>query len=284
MMQPSPVRLCISSASLLILFLLLLSPCHGKECECGVEQLSPRIINGRIAQAGRLPWVVFILNRDLLMACSGTIVSEHDIITSAHCIAPKQNPNNLYVFIDQGCHKEHLFDGRQLKVHHAWRHPDFLYRTGGNDIALLHLQRPLHFNDTFMPICLSQDDLSQQTHDSMIVSGWGLVNEGLQLTDNDCLNEAELEPVPDYVCRLHYGTYLDTTRIMCAGGGSNICHGDSGGPLMVRRDGRVFLTGVTSFGRTDCGVATKQPAAFERVNAHFDWINKHALSARLCFK
>ena len=295
-------------AACLLVLLLASADVLARECECGIEGTSTRIINGHPSVPGTFPWVVYILNRDLLMACSGVIVSDRVILTAAHCISPTQDPKGLYVFTDQGCERHNLFAGRQLRVKFAFRHPEYVSRTGGADIGILHLQRPLAFNASFMPICLSPgpllrtdgatpclvgedcDEGSTSRLPSLIVSGWGQVNErpsdgGMEvLADSDCLNEAAVDPVPDWICRLHYGSGVDTQRILCAGGGSNICHGDSGGPLMLRHEGRVFLTGVTSFGRQDCGIQTRAPAAFERIHPHLEWIRRHSLFSHLCFK
>lgn len=264
------------------LTLLLFSSGTAKECVCGVENVAPRIINGHESIPGQFPWIVYILNRELMMSCTGTILSDRHIITSAHCLSPRQDPGKLFVFTNQGCGKADLFAGKQLKVKAAFRHVDYITRTGGSDIAILILQRSLKFNSTFMPICLSMNRTIEHEN-SLIVAGWGNSNQGYTIIDNDCLNEADIDPVPNYICRLHYGTYLDTEKIMCAGGVSNICHGDSGGPLMGRKDGLVYLIGITSFGRTDCGVATEQPSGFERVSAHIEWLIARSLSGHLCF-
>jgi hypothetical protein len=157
---------------------------------------------------------------------------------------------------------------------------------------MLVLDQSLVFNQTFMPICLMQENMSEEEsrtsslhHNEIkyITAGWGNSNRGFSIIDNDCLNEADLDQVPDFACRLHYGTYLNTEKIMCAGGHTNICNGDSGGPLMVRKDGIVYLKALTSFGRTDCGLVTKQPSGFEKITPHLDWIIRRTLLSSLCF-
>lgn len=275
----------IHPSLLLILFSFSSNGVSSRSCECGLQPIATRIIHGRTSIPGQYPWVVFIMNRQLLMACSGVIVSERDIVTAAHCIAPNQDPSKIFVFKEQGCGKQALFAGKQLRVNKVFRHQSYVTQTGGNDIGLLHLQRGLKFNSTFMPICLSANgSIHDSTGDRFTVSGWGQTSEGHHLIDNDCLNDVEITRVPDWKCRLHYGTFLDTEKVLCAGGRENICNGDSGGPLMSSRDGRIFLTGITSFGRTDCGVVTRQPAAFERLSPHIPWIKERTSNKVLCFK
>ena len=266
---------------ILCVIILLLTSCSAEDCICGIENASPRIINGHVANPGQFPWVVYILNRDLMMSCTGSIISDRHIVTAAHCLSPRhQDPASLFVFTAQGCGKSNLFAGKQIRVRKAFRHAAYSTRTGGNDIGLLQLDRPLVFNSTFMPICLTTD---KQPADNLVTLGWGNSNSGFHIVDNDCLNEADLNVVPDHVCRLHYGPYLDTEKIMCAGGEQNICNGDSGGPLMTRRNGLVYLMGITSFGRNDCGLVTKQPAGFERLSSHIEWLISRSLLSRPCF-
>ena len=266
----------------------------SKECTCGLETIQPRIINGRIATSGRFPWVVYVMNLDLMKGCTGTIISERHVLTAAHCLTEKQDTRKLFVFLDQGCDRESLFAGRQLRVRKSYRHSDYRSQTGGNDVGILHLDRPLSFNQSFMPICLMSDPDAgirfrsnrrndDVPFDNLVVSGWGFTNRGRHLIDNGCLNEVDLAPVSDKECSRYYND-INSQLTFCAGGKGNICNGDSGGPLMTRRNGLVYLAGITSFGRTDCGVATRQPAGFERIPPHYDWISRRAIFGHLCFK
>lgn len=65
------------------------------------------------------------------------------------------------------------------------------------------------------------------------------------------------------------------TTQLCAGGnkGSDICSGDSGGPLMlgrfVNRYYFMFLGGIASFGVGRCGRA---PSVYTFVPSYIDWI------------
>lgn len=272
----------------LFLLIIIIIPhvVHSRSCECGQEPMSTRIIHGRVSTPSQYPWVVYLMNRQLLMSCSGVVVDDRHILTSAHCVTSDQDPSKIFVFLEQGCGRSDLFSGRQLRVRRTSRHPLYVSQTGGNDVAILQLDRRLRFNQTFVPICFpspaSPVSSSDRQPDTYLVSGWGQTSEGLHIVDNDCLNDVELKSVPDWKCRLYYGTNLDTERIMCAGGHENICNGDSGGPLMQRHEGRMFLKGLTSFGRKDCGIVTKQAAAFERVAPHVQWMERNGVDP--CFK
>jgi len=84
----------------------------------------------------------------------------------------------------------------------------------------------------------------------------------------------------DSLCRSYtdrknkYQSY-PTEAAFCAGlagGGNDTCHGDSGGPLYCKINGKQVLYGVTSTGDgVTCGRAGK-PGIYARVSAAIPWI------------
>nr|CAD7457816.1 unnamed protein product [Timema tahoe] len=71
---------------------------------------------------------------------------------------------------------------------------------------------------------------------------------------------------------------LDQTQL-CAGGnlGKDACRGDSGGPLIDKRESpttsqvQTYQLGIVSFGSIPCG-SNKAPSVFTRVSEYLDWI------------
>ena len=247
---------------------------HG--CQCGIENVRPRIINGRASIPYTFPWVVNIMQVGWFesMSCTGSVIAPDVILTAAHCVPQDQNPRNMYAFTYQGCGRQRMMQGPRYGIARIIRHPKYEAVTGGDDIALLILQTRI---PNAMPICLPTRDMS---FDNLLAAGWGKVNVGLEKKDSECLNQVDLAPVSSWLCWLYYRS--DRSKVMCAGGETNVCQGDSGGPLMSRVNGLVYQAGVTSFTRDDCGIATKTPAGFERVFAHIDWIRQNVNGA--CFK
>jgi hypothetical protein len=68
------------------------------------------------------------------------------------------------------------------------------------------------------------------------------------------------------------------SRRLCAGtsqGGIDSCHGDSGGPLLVRAEGGGWLqVGIVSYGVKECG-AKGTYSVYARVGAYAQWIEHH---------
>nr|CAD7580493.1 unnamed protein product [Timema californicum] len=89
--------------------------------------------------------------------------------------------------------------------------------------------------------------------------------QNVPLEDCDSIQALEVRP-------------LDHTQL-CAGGnlGKDACRGDSGGPLMGKRESpttsqeQTYQLGIVSFGSIPCG-SNKAPSVFTRVSEYLDWI------------
>ena len=268
-----------------LLLLLIPFPIESNEestCVCGVEGIRPRIINGQKSVIGRYPWIVFIRLAGGWYSCTGTLISDRYVMTAAHCLPHPMTPDGIVVDLDQRCGRTALWSKiyNPVKVVRIIRHEKWNGNyANGNDIALLQLEKSA-FGTTrnVMPICLSRET----SFENFIVAGWGYVNDGYNKVVNGCLNEAELDVIDQRTCSRYGDAYKNTKEIICAGGEKNICKGDSGGPLMSRVNGLFLQAGITSFGRNDCGIATKTPAGFTKVSSHIDWI-KNQVKDGLCF-
>src|SRR5699024_1810598 len=78
-------------------------------------------------------------------------------------------------------------------------------------------------------------------------------------------------------CARHWDNL--TEGQLCAGemnpaGGTaqDTCRGDSGGPLIYRKDGRAWLVGINSYGGERC--ASGIPGVYTRVNRYLGWIER----------
>ena len=61
--------------------------------------------------------------------------------------------------------------------------------------------------------------------------------------------------------------------MFCADYGNGLvssCHGDSGGPVVVKEGGKFFVTGVVSFG-DGCG---SEPDVYTKVANYIKWIDE----------
>lgn len=72
----------------------------------------------------------------------------------------------------------------------------------------------------------------------------------------------------------YMGMVRDKTMICGSGkGGRSVCNGDSGGPMMLKEDGKNVLIGLTSFG-ISLGCEAGWPGVFTRISHYMPWILK----------
>ena len=283
----------MKSITYILLLAVSLTLVHADlSCECGIENVSPRIIRGQeVSHKSRYPWMVFVksvlfkgFHGFAMELCTGSVINDRFILTAAHCLNKRPGVwrMSVSVFISMHCKSEGtgVDDGWPVKTYTVHER----YTGSGNfyDIALIELAEPLKFTQTFSPICFP----NFTGYDNFLAAGWGQKDGdhpifGTIKADTDCLREADLDVVDEGDCKRHW-PYLDQDMALCAGGKTNVCQGDSGGPLMTRKGGNMYQVGIGSFARTDCGIATETPAVFEKVSAHFDWIRSKTRNAKWC--
>lgn len=69
-----------------------------------------------------------------------------------------------------------------------------------------------------------------------------------------------------YDPRFNLCTYFYTDYV-----GVDTCPGDSGGPLFCKRENKVILTGIVSWGAPQCG-GIDQPGVYVNVTNYVSWI------------
>ncbi|KAJ8970152.1 hypothetical protein NQ317_019425 [Molorchus minor] len=239
-------------------------------------QRSPRIIGGQEPPLGAVPWQVELRLGDNHQ-CGGALISRRLILSAAHCYS-----EGLTAAV--GTHGAPGVSPHEqvLKVEKFISHPDFR-KLGpySHDLALVLVSAPgFKMNDMVKPACFSEESASPGTWCE--VSGWGATDPKIadRLSPVLKLQPFQLSPWRSAGRRVYTGegnsTILDS--MLCAGhlkGGIDACGGDSGGPLICERDGRLELTGIVSWGD---GCAKKnRPGIYTRVSSFAPWIRESAI-------
>ncbi|CAG2115084.1 unnamed protein product, partial [Medioppia subpectinata] len=199
--------------------------------------------------------------------CGGSLVSDHHVLTAAHCLVQKGlqlKPESVIVRLGQ---YDLTMKGHDFKVDKIYIFPYYNNRTYANDIAILQLNKKVDFKDLIEPIVMAMPgenhrfETSEVT-DSQIgyIAGWGRTSATGD--HSDILLEAQLMIVSQIECQLSYkkSIRIDMSRL-CAiaplesltesGETMDACKGDSGGPLIQydQIGEQYYLTGVVSFGK-----------------------------------
>ncbi|XP_020801689.1 serine protease nudel [Drosophila serrata] len=235
-----------------------------------------RIVGGSYTSALQWPFVVAIY-RDGKFHCGGTIYSERWIISAAHCVI---NFGKYFYEVRAGLLRRSSYSpATQIQpVSHVVVHQAYERRSMRNDLSLLRLASPLHFNRWVKPICLPDkgrttlgDDWIWGPEENTLctVVGWGAIREKGPSSD-------PLRQVVVPIRKRCTDPEDQASEDICAGdpsGGRDACQGDSGGPLFCRSIARPeehYLAGVVSHGN---GCARpKEFGVYTRVTLYLDWL------------
>ncbi|XP_043279020.1 serine protease 33-like isoform X2 [Venturia canescens] len=247
---------------------------------CGIsttkQTAQRRIVGGDEAGFGSFPWQAYI--RIGSSRCGGTLVNRYHVVTAGHCVAKataRQVQVTLGDYVVNSASETlpaYTFGVREIRVHPYFK---FTPQADRFDVAVLRLDRPVHYMPHISPICLpdrNEDFLGQYGW----AAGWGALQAGSRLRPKT-LQAVDVPVIDNRVCeRWHRSNGINVViydEMMCAGyraGGKDSCQGDSGGPLMLEKTGRWYLIGIVSAGYS-CA-QPGQPGIYHRVAKTVDWI------------
>lgn len=158
-----------SKLSLSVFICLALSASFGYGAKF---KLQSRIVGGHDAVRGQFPYSVSIRDYTKLMHfCGGAIISDHHILTAAHCLqGNRSKAENLYVVVG-ALHREG--DGTEIKVANIMIHQYFYNPTYKNDIAMIYTAEKIKFTDVVKPIALTKKTIQSGGDLPVMLSGFG---------------------------------------------------------------------------------------------------------------
>ncbi|XP_006884460.1 PREDICTED: coagulation factor XII [Elephantulus edwardii] len=246
-----------------------------------------RVVGGLVALPGAHPYIAALYWGNNF--CAGSLIASCWVLTAAHCLQNRPDPEELTVVLGQDRHNQSCGQCQTLAVRAYQLHEAFSPTNYQNDIALLRLQESAdgscaHPSPYVQPVCLpsSAAPPAEAEATRCEVAGWGHQFEGAEEYAR-FLQEARMPLIPLERCSAPevHGAAL-ALGMLCAGyleGGTDACQGDSGGPLVCEdpaMENRLILRGVISWG-SGCGDRNK-PGVYTDVANYLGWIQEHTIS------
>jgi len=269
------------------------------DTECGLRRIRmPKVAYGHDTVLGAYPWQARVkvpCNATHTFSCGGVLVSRQHIVTAAHCMngslpctASYLKPIDVEVLlgiVDLRLKPESLRNVSKIFFHPQYRRDHYGTRY---DVAVLKLDKPVQYADHIVPICLpvKNDFVSEGTE--AMVSGWGRRDPNIPKSSSNILQAVDVNVIGTDQCQRWHRNWHGNSKIqppftlyddrICAGQGKEgACRGDSGGPLMTKKDDRWTLIGLVSWGiKNSCNKA-KLPTVYHQVAATIDWIYSHLI-------
>lgn len=139
------------------------------------------IYGGEDAEPGEFPHMVALGYPDpdaldastaaILWNCAGSLISDRYVLTAAHCVL-RSKPTKVLagtINIKNRTSTDRIYDVELITLH-----PEYVRRTGSNDLALIRTT-VVTFTDLVFPACLYQ-----KSNDpiGLVITGWGKIYIG----------------------------------------------------------------------------------------------------------
>ncbi|KAH8382439.1 hypothetical protein KR009_003535 [Drosophila setifemur] len=252
------------------MWFILLPLIWGSSCVCGQilypPQYTPnRIVGGEEAAEGVAPYQISLQGAASgHHSCGGAIIDERWIITAAHCTRGKQASVFRVLTGTQDLQQnvtKYYYPDRIVE------HCNYAPRKYRNDIALLHLNESIVFDNFTQPVELDHEALVPGSR--LLLTGWGTLSLGGDVPNR--LQSLEVTYVPYEQCRAAHenSTRVDIGHVCTFNDkGRGACHGDSGGPLV--HNGK--LVALVNWGMP---CARGYPDAHASIAYYHDFIRTH---------
>ncbi|KAF7490848.1 Brain-specific serine protease 4 [Sarcoptes scabiei] len=253
---------------------------------CGYQLIKDnrkaKVVGGQDTYEGEFPWIVSVRKHGR-HHCGGVIVGQKWILTAAHCVQSETIKDLMIRVGEYDLYNNEIYS-RDYSIDQKFIHnnytrinavENFSISINNADIALLRTNHAIQWNEYTWPICIPSNDISESISISSkkispisssmsasstklgqtaIVVGWGKIEEKSH-SHSDRLQKAELKIIKQEECSQWFQSsgrnFSIKKNVICAGyiqGGIDACHGDSGGPLLIKlQNGRKFLLDFSLF-------------------------------------
>ncbi|XP_071642201.1 chymotrypsin-1-like [Temnothorax longispinosus] len=237
---------------------------RAEEHRGGYGDPSPYIIDGKYAPIRKFPYQVSLRYNDKHY-CGGSIINNCNILTAASCVAGfKDMLYTIKAHVGTNFLNESgdVYDIESVSIHKDYIMGDIrLY-----DIALVHLETPINYNELVQPINLTTSDENLDGK-SCTLSEWDYTTNDEEVSNN--LQEIDLSVYPQKKCEKLWGA-KNTQICTLTRKGAGMCDGDyydTGSPL-VANGTQIGI--ISSF--LVCEMGMGHPNVDTRVSSFLIWI------------
>lgn len=213
------------------------------------------------------PWQALLKSSESEGFCSGVILKENLVLTSAQCA-------NKYSSFKVAVGKRRITDdeGEQtlyVKIVHV--HPRYVEGRPENDLAVIELRDRIVFKTQVIAACLPERDFAESVLMTgelpAVVTGWKEPKQVSAFQGPLTLNQLVYNRLPQ--C-LEAHPNLITNKMGCTAPRTNAdCTMSSGSPLLTLHRDVFFLTGVVS---QPPGADCSKGYIFQRVSRYLGWL------------
>ncbi|KAJ1753875.1 Transmembrane protease serine 11D [Coemansia sp. RSA 1824] len=225
------------------------------------NRLNKRIVGGTQAGDHAFPFAVYLsieTNPTWHAVCGGTLISDTHIVTAAHCV---HHAHTLSVKIGLG--HSTLNKQQRLVASNITTHPQFNIRTLANDIAIVHLSRPVTMTRYVHRIPVYFGHVNEGAR--VVAMGWGVTSNNVGARTSLRLNRVDLDVGTTRMCKQVDSEFVSSNGpFVCTSTHPTMrdeCNGDSGAPVVIdtqdtrrhtwtRRMSDWNLVALTSYGDT----------------------------------
>ncbi|MCN4145267.1 MAG: serine protease [Thiohalomonas sp.] len=233
-----------------------------------------RIIGGIKVHIDKEKWkFIASMKWDNNHYCGASLISERWVLTAAHCwFNTNSEPYEILAEDRIALGSYNLNLQTDYKIKSLVIHPDYDHDTFDSDLAIFELKTPV---DGIQPAILDRSTPLEGGLESW-VAGWGIT--GHETVQDDLpvdLIEVMVPIMSKEACDDIYGTSI-TSSMFCAGyvdTRRDACYGDSGGPLIIYKNGHWVQLAVVSWG-TRCG-ETGYAGVYTHLQKFIPWIETY---------
>ncbi|XP_075999354.1 protein Z, vitamin K-dependent plasma glycoprotein a [Genypterus blacodes] len=213
------------------------------------------------------PWQAVLKSAESAGYCSGVILKENLVLTSAQC-ANKYSSFQVAVGKRQTAYEE----GEQtLYVNKVHVYPRYVEGRPENDLAVVELRDRIVFKKTVVAACLPERDFAENVlmagQFSAVITGWKDPKEGVELQGPLTRNHLSYNSLSE--CLLTHSNLI-TNKMGCTAAQTNAdCTMSSGSPLLTLYRDAFFLTGVVS---QPTGADCSKGYIFQKVSRFLGWL------------